>query len=886
MNDARARLDSALSDRYRIERELGQGGMATVYLAHDLRHDRRVALKVLRPDLAAVIGAERFLQEIRTTANLQHPHILPLHDSGQVDGTVFYVMPFVEGESLRDRLLRDKQLPVDEALRVAREVADALGYAHEHGIIHRDIKPENILLQRGHALVADFGIALAASKTGGSRMTETGMSLGTPHYMSPEQAMGDRDLGPRSDVYALGCVCYEMLCGEPPFTGPTPQAIVARVMTEAPRSIVSQRNTVSPEVEEAVLVALAKLPADRFATAADFAEALAGGKVQRRTGARAASQPRPVAPVRIPALIAALVIATALAAWGWLGRTKSTPPLVTRVRITMGPGQELAATFFQHMAISDDGRRIVYVGRARDGPFQLWLRELDAVDARPVAGTIGGYAPTFSPDGQWVAFVVDGKLRKVPVAGGEVTALGDSMSSIAPGAAWLRDGTIVYGDQNFELRALRQDGSGLVVVPRMAGDTNGRLFPRSLPRPDAVLIIRCNDVCNQMVLGTVMLSTGEFRPIADQAAGGWYAPTGHIVAVKRTGAVVAIPFDLDKLETRGEPIPLFDGVSVALGIVPRMWLSPAGTLLYELSGLAFGPTSTLVRVTRDGVVTPVDPSWPAAELGIPALSPDGKQVAISMPSGGSSHIWIKQLDRGTLSRLTTEGALNFAPQWRPGGGELAYVASEGGWHVDIRRPDGTGAVMRVAVPEATVIGSPNWTPDGRSFLLRVTNAGHDIFRIIVGADSTSPLLASAQFDELNPAIAPNGEWFAYQSNESGRAEIYLRPFPDAARERIPVSRSGGLTPGWSRDGRELFFVHDDHLISVPVTWSSARPTLGEPRTLFPLNAFVMNGEQPGFVPEPGGKTFLTLKAAEAPSTQLVLVLNWLEELKARVKGAQ
>ena len=285
------RLSAALADRYRIERELGQGGMATVYLAQDLRHDRQVALKVLKPELAVVIGAERFLQEIRTTANLQHPHILPLHDSGQVDGTVFYVMPFVQGESLRDRLTRDKQLPVDEAMRVAREVADALGYAHERGIIHRDIKPENILLQRGHALVADFGIALAASKTGSSRMTETGMSLGTPHYMSPEQAMGDRDLGPRSDVYALGCVCYEMLCGEPPFTGPTPQAIVARVMTEAPRSLRSQRQTVPENVEAAVLQALEKLPADRFGSAAEFAAALGQTGFTRATIAAPRSMP-------------------------------------------------------------------------------------------------------------------------------------------------------------------------------------------------------------------------------------------------------------------------------------------------------------------------------------------------------------------------------------------------------------------------------------------------------------------------------------------------------------------------------------------------------------------------------------------------------------------
>src|SRR5689334_8880081 len=269
------RLQQALSDRYRIDGEIGAGGMATVFLAQDLRHDRKVALKLLRPELSAVIGAERFLAEIKLTANLQHPHILPLFDSGEADSYLFYVMPFVEGETLRTRLNREKQLPVAEAIRIATEVASALDYAHRHGVVHRDIKPENILLHDGQAMVADFGIALAASKASGDRMTETGMSLGTPHYMSPEQAMGEREITARSDVYALGAVLYEMLTGDPPFTGSTAQAIVARVVTESPRPLLPQRHTIPPHIEAAVLTALEKLPADRFGTASEFAEALA-----------------------------------------------------------------------------------------------------------------------------------------------------------------------------------------------------------------------------------------------------------------------------------------------------------------------------------------------------------------------------------------------------------------------------------------------------------------------------------------------------------------------------------------------------------------------------------------------------------------------------------
>src|SRR5690242_12378309 len=309
MTEAGPHLTTALADRYRIQRELGQGGMATVYLAQDLKHDRPVAIKVLRPELAAVIGAGRFLREIKTIATLQHPHILGLIDSGEVNGTAYFVMPFVEGESLRDRLRREKQLPIADAVRVATEVASALDYAHRHGVIHRDIKPENVMLHDGSALVADFGIALAISSAGGSsRMTETGMSLGTPHYMSPEQAMGDREITPRSDVYALGAMTYEMLIGDPPFLGSTAQAIVAKVMTEKPAPLKRQRERIPDAVEDAVLTALEKLPADRFATAAEFAAGLRGDApvVRRRAGPSAATRPVQTRRRRVVLVAAAL----------------------------------------------------------------------------------------------------------------------------------------------------------------------------------------------------------------------------------------------------------------------------------------------------------------------------------------------------------------------------------------------------------------------------------------------------------------------------------------------------------------------------------------------------------------------------------------------------
>ncbi len=288
MSDPRDQLQADLADRYVLERELGRGGMATVYLAHDLKHDRDVALKILRPDLAAVLGRERFLAEIRLTAKLDHPHILTLIDSGESNGLLWYVVPFIRGESLRQKLQREKQLGLDEALTITKQVAGALEYAHQHGVIHRDLKPENILIHEGEAMLADFGIALAVKEAGGNRLTETGLSLGTPQYMSPEQATGDRQLDARSDVYSLGAVLYEMLAGEPPHTGATVQAVIAKLMTERPTRLKTVRDTVPEGVDAAVARALAKVPADRFSSAAAFVAALARPELPPRLGCRSA----------------------------------------------------------------------------------------------------------------------------------------------------------------------------------------------------------------------------------------------------------------------------------------------------------------------------------------------------------------------------------------------------------------------------------------------------------------------------------------------------------------------------------------------------------------------------------------------------------------------
>ena len=467
--------------------------MATVYLAQDGRHDRRVAVKVLHPELSAVIGAERFLAEIKTTAALQHPHILPLFDSGSADGQLFYVMPFVEGETLRARLDRDKQLPIDDAVRIAKEVASALDYAHRHGVIHRDIKPENILLHDGSAVVADFGIALAVQSAGGQRMTQTGLSLGTPQYMSPEQAMGERDITARSDVYALGAITYEMLIGEASFTGPTAQAIVAKVLTEDARPLATQRKSIPDNVEGAVLKALEKVPADRFASAQQFADAL--------------TSPVPYAPsrsdrntlsgdgrwTRLTTALAAIAVASlAVAAWA-VGRPRPTAA-VSRFVMTFPPGEE--AYPFSPLAVSRDGSHLLFAGPGTNNTRQLWLKRRDRAHAVGIPGTAGVVNFALSPDASFLVWIeASGKVKKMASAGGATSVIADSASVTNSGITVLDDGSTVYMERS--RRALRRVSEAGNTRLSVAGTDT--LFtgwsPVALAGKHAVLFARCHSAC-------------------------------------------------------------------------------------------------------------------------------------------------------------------------------------------------------------------------------------------------------------------------------------------------------------------------------------------------------------------------------------------------------
>jgi len=901
MAELPARLVAALSDRYRIERELGQGGMATVYLAFDLKHDRQVALKVLRPELAAVIGAERFLHEIKTTANLQHPHILPLFDSGTVDGTVFYVMPFVQGETLRDRLGREKQLPIDDAVRITREVASALDYAHRHGVIHRDIKPENILLHDGQALVADFGIALAASSAGGSRMTETGMSLGTPHYMSPEQAMGEREITPRSDVYALGCVTYEMLTGDPPFTGSTAQAIVAQVITEDPKPPTLRRKTIPPHVEDAVLTALAKLPADRFATAAEFAAALSGDATTR-SGARTRGREdalrhrvsaSPRLRVFIGILVAVLsVIAIGATALAIAARNRVPAARVARFAVALPPGQELLAPGGTRLAWSPDGQAFVYPGSG-PGRSQLWHRRLDDLQAVPISGSDGATSPVYSPDGQEIGFVTLSpfSVKIIPRTGGQArTVFGEGASG--GGLAWASDGYL-YADGGTGLARIRPDGSGLEMIMPLdtANGESGVAWPSALPEARGILarVRRSGEATSEFRIVVLDLRDRSRKELV-RGVVARYSNTGHLLWVTGDGAVHAQRFDLDRLELIGAPVMLWSGLSVAAFGAADLATSTSGDLLYVPGTVRTG-FSELAWVTRDGIKSRVDTTPIGGLVSTMALSVDGSVVALEImrPADASnlSRVWVKRLAGGPTQLVTSESRASRNPVWMPDGRDLLYTPEDGST-IYRRRADGSGSAETVARVSRAALGM-TLHPDGKTLVFRgeaIAGRRRELLQVRLGADSApTPLLATAG-GEWSPVFSPDGRWLAYVSTESGRAEVYVRPFPDVDARKVQISVDGGAAPRWNPSGGELFYLSAaGDMMTARVVTTPTLSVAGVTRLFTPLGFQGGNGALLYDV-SPDGRRFLmldiTASPANASSERLVVVQNFATELLKRL----
>jgi Tol biopolymer transport system component/tRNA A-37 threonylcarbamoyl transferase component Bud32 len=885
------RLRTAFADRYRLESEIGAGGMATVYLAQDLRHDRRVAVKVLRPELAAVIGAERFLAEIKLTANLQHPHILPLFDSGEADSFLYYVMPFVAGETLRDRLRREKQLPVGDAVRIASEVASALDYAHRHGVVHRDIKPENILLHEGQALVADFGIALAASKAGGDRMTETGMSLGTPYYMSPEQAMGEREITARSDVYALGAVLYEMLTGDPPFTGSTAQAIVARVVTETPRPLKPQRHTITPQVETAVLTALEKLPADRFGTAAEFAQALSASKhVLTTVPSPVSAAPQGVSQAsrarrwdrRVLVAIGVATVATGLAIWGWL--RPDPRPQINRFSLFFRPGEGLQPVpTAGNLALSPDGRKLVYIGPG-EGGARLWLRELDKLRPSPIPGTEGAVSPFFSPDGRHLGFIRNGRtVRVLSLDGGPPLTLSDSINSTA--GDWGTDGYI-YIEVDSGLGRIRATGGPVEPIYSYSAERReiGTEWPNVLPDGKGLIfrVRRAGQPSTEFDIFGMKLPRGEAKPLI-RGIYARYSPSGHLLVVTADGKLLAVPFDPDKMALTGAAVAILEGLRSG-PFELNMAVAANGTFVYATGGSS--ASTRAVWVNRDGTATPVDPSWdPQGTLNSLALSTDGKTLAVGVGRVGTEDVWVKQLPAGPFSRITFGDTPHFRPSWSADGRSLIYItdAGTGAGLPSMSRADGTGSQQELRSTGAN-FGQTFQSQDGKWLLLRRSlneAGGGDIFAMKAGDTTLIPLLTT-QARETAPALSPDGRWLAYSSDESGTLEVYVRPFPDVGSGRWQVSLNGGTAPKWSRSGRELFYINGrQEMVSAKLR---PGPTfdVDQPEVLFPASSYILSNSYAIYDVAPDDSRFVMARSAAATEeTEVILTQHWFEELKAR-----
>ena len=861
-------LSVALGDRYRIERELGAGGMATVYLAHDLKHDRKVALKVLKPELAAVLGAERFVVEIKTTAALQHPHILPLFDSGEADGFLYYVMPFIDGETLRARLDRETQLGVDEAVRIASDVASALHYAHTHGVIHRDIKPENILLHDGRPMVADFGIALAVSAAAGGRMTETGLSLGTPHYMSPEQATAEKEISARSDIYSLGSVLYEMLSGEPPHMGNSAQQIIMKIITEPAAPVTKLRKSVPPNVAAAVAKSLEKLPADRFESAAKFAEALNnsafshGIALAQQTAARQAWWTGSKAAVVGITVLAVATIAAILA--------KKQPAAVPSMRLLIDFPEDRAPIFQPggSFALSPDASRLVYMGGGRraggSGTWRLWIRPLDRLAADSIPGSERAHSPVWSPAGDSVAFVVDDELRVFStLAGGGVATIrrGDFLGY---GLSWSAKAGILFTTQTAMLR-IAVSTRVVDTVVRRTNRWTSFAWPHWSAAGGAatVTLINRESLANRVLLAHVD-GPARVDTLVD-GFNGRLLSSGDLLWSDNHGTVFTAPVDIARGVITGGRTQLLAGVHTEPGMELRLSISETGAAVYALASAVVERSRIEIANRRTGarIVLPNPPGvrvFPDLHL-----SPDGRRLAVSGTRGVSHEIWLYQLANAEVEAFTVEG-ISSLPVWSNNGDLLTYCSLSG---VSQRAADKGHPATRIA-PE---IACPrSWTPDGKVLLLD----DQDRLKLftLTPPDSVPVLLTKETDFEFAPAVSPDGRWLAYAATKSGTTEVWVRGFRTPGGP-WPVSRGGGFDPVWSRDGRSLYFRTDSAIMVAAVSAGNAFG-LGAQQRVIAASSSVSAIYGQSFDVFPDGERVVLFESGNGASVEhLILVTNLL-----------
>ena len=744
-------------------------------------------------------------------------------------------------------------------------------------------------------MVADFGIALALGVAGGTRLTETGLSVGTPFYMSPEQATGDQAVGASTDTYALGAVLYEMLVGEPPYPGATAQAVLGKIIAGKPVSATEQRPSIPANVDAAVRKALEKLPADRFQTANEYARALADPAFRHGTVVGVAdggsTGPWKLAAIGL-GLLAALTSGGLLLA---LNRPTAPTPVI-RYTMDFAEGEEPVTgngAFGTSMGISNDGSTLAYIGPAGETTYQLWVRERDELSGRPIVGTGAGVQPFFSPDGSRVGFIVTGTRQlKIASLGGEPPlTLVDSLV-YRLGAAWGPDGHIYFcalPDGALYRVPVGGGASERVSEPDSTLSETRHAWPDPLPNGRGILLTvqrGDNAYTPEDDVGVLNLETGQLE-ILFRATLARYHPSGHIVFVTHEGDLMAAPFDQDRLEVTGPTVPLLSGMA---GNVrgPDVALSRSGRLVYEPTA----PPSEIepVWVDRAGRATPVEEGWTVniSGSGAPALSPDDSRIALQLDGeAGGTEVWIKEIG-GPLSRLAF-GGVNARVSWAGDGISVVYLTESFSPTRDLasQRADGSG-VAEILLDLESPLDDSRWTPDGEWMVMRI--AGQGIYAMRPSVDSVPiPLVAGSQFVETTPRVSPNGRFLAYTSNVSGQFEIYVRPFPDAGRARVAISTDGGVEPLWANSGRELFYKNTAReLVSVQVDTEGDLRVLGR-ESLFSLPPGAsLDFSYTQYDVTQDDQRFLMYRLAggvPAPVTDSYIVVeNFHEELEARVSN--
>jgi len=880
---------------YKVIEKIGQGGMGEVYRAEDTNLSREVAIKVLPEQFTQdPQRLARFEREAKLLASLNHPNIAAVYSFEHSDEIHFLVLELVEGETLQERVAKGP-VPVEEALEVCRQIAEGVEAAHEKGVIHRDLKPANVkVTPEGKVKILDFGLAkafeaeppvtdISQSPTLTEEMTRAGVILGTAAYMSPEQAKGEA-VDKRADIFAFGCVLYELLTGKRTFGGKTVTDTLAKVLEGVP-----DWKAVSSDTPSKILDLLQRcLEKDSDERLPHIAEA----RIQLKKALKEPASPTDVASAVLPvqerwALEVALVLGAIVAGLAvWL-LMQSSPPeqRLNKFLITPSPTAPLQNSFWNELAISLEGTNIVYTA-ASQNQSQLYLRSLDDVVLTPISGTEGAQHPFFSPNGQSLAFFAAGKLKKVPLTGGLALTLCDAFGNGTTGS-WGSGDTIVFsaasetGDRLYRVSSAGGERESL-ATPNSDWDETGYYNPRILPGGEAILfdIVRVPD--NPLLIAVLSLETGEQKILLEGGRQPRYSPTGHLIyELAGTGNLMAVAFDLATLEITSDPVPVLQGVRQATPGYVDYVLSDEGTLVYVPGQVRV--EHSLVWVDREGRETLVTKD--KREYASSHISPDGTQAVFSIHQGGAPHsVWIYDFERDSFSRLTFEGSIAGAAVWSPDGRWIVYQSNPDGKRNIYRQlADRSGQPERLTTSE-TIQMPVSWSPDGRVVAFHGPEGGSfDVGILEIDGDNEPRYFLDSPANECCVRFSPDGKWLAYVSDELGRDQVYVRPYPEPDVKFLISGEEGGGEPVWSPDGSELFYRNGNTMMAVSVQ-TEPRFVADKPTALFEGSYRGLNSVPRGYQYydiSPDGQRFLMVKLGEETS-QIHVVVNWGEELERLV----